>query len=325
MPDLNTEEEKDANVSDIPKGYSDGTIDWLERVTEDIEDGIYFTMPENIYRSLPFANYSAVKTLALGGTPAHYLASHSGDSRTSKAKGFGQLAHHAVLTPEYFEQFKPLPESIKQRRGDDWIALQAANPDIKYLSKSEWGKFETSRDAAGRVAKSIRSHPVAKNIVDKFYPEVVIVWTDKDTGVRCKCRIDVYSPEQKLIADIKTTSKKNPYQIGKSGYYLGYHIQASMYTDAVLAATGTEPKFYFVFVESEPPHLVCIANGHDAYDERAEDSIPGSYLELGRDQYRDALQVIKRCQENNEWEGFPLDIFEMVVPRYANMEGVYDV
>jgi len=154
---------------------------------------------------------------------------------------------------------------------------------------------------------------------------VVIVWTDKDAEVRCKCRIDVYSPEQKLIADIKTTSKKNPYQIGKSGYYLGYHIQSAMYTDAVRAATGTEPKFYFVFVESEPPHLVCIANGHDAYDEREENDNPGGYLELGREQYKDALKVIKQCQESNEWDGWPLDPMDMVIPRYAGMEGVYDV
>ena len=295
------------------------------KVKEDVEDGIYQELDEQIYRLLPFANYSAVKKLALGATPAHYRAAHRGDDKKTKAKSFGQIVHTAVLMPAWFEQFQPLPEQIKRRVGKEWEALKEAHPDHEFLSAAEWNKFEAARDSAYTVREKILEHPVAKNLLAEFFPEAVIVWTDKETGVRCKCRIDVYSPQRRLIADIKTTSKPNPYMIAKSGYYLGYHIQAAMYTDAVQAITGKELAFWFIFVESEPPHLVAVANGHDAFDERVENSNPGGYLELGREQYKWALEVIAKCEESGEWDGWPLDPTEMVIPKYAGFEGVYNV
>jgi len=171
----------------------------------------------------------------------------------------------------------------------------------------------------------VLDHPVAKTFFDDFHPEVVLIWTDEYSGIRCKGRVDCLAKDGSLMADPKTTSKRMQYQMAKSGYYLGYHIQAAMYTDGYAAITGNEIPFYFVFIESEPPHLVVPANGHSAFDERTDADSDKGYLELGREQYRAALMTIARCTESGEWDGYPMEVMDMVIPKFAGMEGVYDV
>lgn len=292
------------------------------------KDGFYYNMPEDVYRALPFANYSAVKSLCLGATPAHYVATHSGLDKDSDSKEFGRIVHQSILTPRDFENVLQLPDYIKQRRGKEWQDLQSAYPEKKFLPPAEYVKFEESKAIAEQVRASILNHPVVGNFFNggERY-EVVAIWTDKESGVRCKGRIDILGSEFSYIADLKTTSHYVPYRIARSGYFWGYHVQSAMYTDAVCTIQGLDfdepPPLWFIFVESNPPHLVLPANGHDAMDERTGEIVPKGYLEEGRMQYKQALKIIADCQNKNEWDGHPFDPVEMVIPKSAGYEAIF--
>lgn len=311
---------------------------------EEIKDGIYYDMAESQYRALPFAHYSAVKALCLGKTPAHYIALRDNIECDSDSKAFGRLVHEALLTPKVLECVEKLPDNIRARRGAEWEQLRDAFPEKTFLPSSEWKTFQKERDVAYRVRDSILNHPIAGELMRGIRTEVVLIWTDKETGVRCKARVDIFGRDADYLGDIKTTSKFIPYQIARSGYYFGYHIQSAMYTDAACQLTGKDPKdpmpFWFIFVESEYPHLPLLCNGHSAFDERkqaaefhdSEESYEGyladrakslEFLEFGREQYKAALRTIAQCENTGEWEGHPYTPLDMVIPKWAGSEGVY--
>ena len=287
-----------------------------------MDDGIYYDMSEEDYRALPFANYSNIKILCKGGTPAHYKAAVDGGEKVSKAMQFGKFAHIAILEPERIKTFQPLPPTVKTRKGKDYDQLCLDNPDITYHSPSEWREVVKHIESAWHVQQSVLSNPRIVAILEQAKSEVVLIWTDIDTQVRCKARLDLLSSE---IADLKTTSYSVSYQVGRCGYKLGYHIQSAFYTDGHTTASGgilSDPfKFSFIFIESSPPYLVSIFDGHGAYDERDEKHHPYIYLEMGRGQYKDALKTIKMCQKSGEWPGH-VDDPEMVIPKYAGWEGM---
>lgn len=296
--------------------------------TQEYADGFYYDMPEEIYRSLPFANYSAVKELCLGATPAHYKARHAGIDEESESKDFGTIVHQAILTPQAFENIEPLPPDIKQRRGKAWEDLRDGNPTIKFLPQSEYEKFLQDKKAAEIIRSAIFNHPVISNFfTGGERVEVVMIWTDKDSGVRCKGRIDILGKDFSFIADLKTTSHFIPYRIVRSGYFYGYHVQSAMYTDGLVTLTNGDfdepPPFWFIYVEKSPPHLVLPANGHQAMDERTGEISVYGYLNEGREQYKYALKVIADCQAKGEWEGHAYDPADMVIPKSAGWEAIY--
>jgi len=218
-----------------------------------------------------------------------------------------------------------LPDTIKRRAGNDYAALVADYPDRTYLPLGEWQKFNVERDVAYRIRDQINAHPIAGAMLEGCSPEVVAIWTDKETGIKCKCRIDLLRNDFKRIVDLKTTAKFIPYQIVKVGYSYGYHIQVAMYVDALCTLKGLDfdedpPEMYYIFVEKEPPYLIMLADGHASYDEMQELSDPYGYLRMGRLGYRQALHTILSCQSNDVWEGHPYDPQEMIIPKWAGWE-----
>jgi len=292
----------------------------------DLKDGFYEDIPEEEYRAWPFANASAVKILALGGAPAHYKAEVDGESESSDAKDFGKLVHMAVLEPARLDNFKLLPTHIKKRSGKDYDALCQQFPDFTWLPPSEWKKTEKQIRECKLIQAVAKANPIAADLLDRGKREVSMIWTDPESGVRCKGRMDLFA---NFIADVKTTSLTMIYPIARSGYRYGYHIQSAMYTDGATLLSGGIPEknpipFWFLFFESARPHLLSVYNGHSALDERQNNEpTPDGYLQQGRRQYKDALRTVASCMERGKWEGHPQDPQDMVIPRFAGWEGVY--
>ena len=287
------------------------------------KDGIYENIPDDEYRTWKLPSYSGVKLLCLGGTPAHYWGyMNARVDKNTKSMQFGSIAHRAIMEPEWFDTVRPLPPEVIRRSGDKFKQLCAENPGVSFLPPGEWAEFSAIKDSSMIIRERVKSHPVAWEIVERSKPEVSFVWTDQDTGVRCKGRADLLSDS---IVDIKTTTRSGQYQMAKSSYWMGYHIQAAMYTDAVTILRGGDPnidpvRFWFLFIEKELPHLISLFDGHAAYDERSDDCVPKGYLEFGRRKYKEALSTIKRCEESDTWDGYSFEPREMVIPKYAGWE-----
>ena len=61
------------------------------------------------------------------------------------------------------------------------------------------------------------------------------------------------------VVDLKTISKADPRTITRQSYDYGYAQQADFYRRGIHAVTGQWLPFVHVFVESDEPHIVHVA------------------------------------------------------------------
>jgi exodeoxyribonuclease VIII len=121
--------------------------------------------------------------------------------------------------------------------------------------------------------------------------EVSMFWTDNDTGIECKGRMDGFSKLYNVVYDVKTT--KDCIAFRKQFFSLRYQIQVAYYMDAVHTITGTMPNVFLLYaVEKEPPYLSKFYNIYPG-DE--------SFI-IGRDEYKYLLNRYSECENNNNFD-----------------------
>jgi exodeoxyribonuclease VIII len=93
------------------------------------------------------------------------------------------------------------------------------------------------------------------------------------------------------LVGLKTAADAAPHAFGKQCARLDYHLQTAFYADGYEAATGKAPRVVEIVVESTQPHdVVTYIIGADV-------------LEIGRDQYRQLLELRAACVSSGEWPG----------------------
>lgn len=169
---------------------------------------------------------------------------------TSSAMDFGKAAHALAL--ESRKVYVPIPASALNeqghKKGAAWKAFEAEHVGKVLLKPDDITQLES-------MVASLRATPLARDIVDApARREVVLRWTDEQTDIPMKCRIDVLRETFEWVADMKTSRTINTRQWAAQAYELGYHRQAALYCDAVESICKTRPKFYFVPMLKEPPY-----------------------------------------------------------------------
>ena len=125
-------------------------------------------------------------------------------------------------------------------------------------------------------------------------------------GVECKALVDLYQSKQ--IVDLKTTSKPvNARQFVKSVNDLHYDLQVALYSELVRINEGlsTPPLWHWAVVSMVPPYTLAIW----------ECDI--SFFLNGCGKLDHCLDVLKRCQANNEWPGPPATPQLLTMPTWA--------
>lgn len=303
-------------------------------------DGIYLNIPEKEYRALPYVCYSSLKHIAADGkSPAHYKALKDHKGKTTRAMEFGNLVHDAILEPGKFEGIEPLPDTIKQRHGRDWENFKLLHPDVEFLPTAQYFEWKKSRDLAFEIVGRLKQDPVIWLFInpETNYTEVTIIWTDPETGIKCKGRLDALDKQLRHIGDPKTTYHQTPYGVVKDAFTKGYYIQVAMYTDGLVHAYNSMKKkarvdmgfkldkmsldspipFYYIWIENQFPHFFFYSNAHQCTDERTMDFLPYGFLDYGRKKYKDALNTIKKC-EDSYYDGYPITPVDMVIPQWAD-------
>ena len=129
-------------------------------------------------------------------------------------------------------------------------------------------------------------------------------WQEDETWLRV--RPDWISKDHKLIIDYKTTGiSVNPSELGRFIVNMGYDIQAALYSRGVKTIHGVEPKFIFIFQETEEPYF-CSFIG-----------LPPEFMEMGKQKIEYGLFLWQECMERNEWPGYPDRICYPDVPAWA--------
>jgi exodeoxyribonuclease VIII len=108
-----------------------------------------------------------------------------------------------------------------------------------------------------------------------------------------------------IIPDLKSCLDASPEEFAKTIFNMDYHIQAAMYVDGLKANNIDAKVFVFVAVEKEPPFAVGVY------------VLDNDYIEIGRQQYKKALQILAQCIKDNKYPAYSEDIVELKPPRWA--------
>ena len=236
-------------------------------------------VPFEGYAAIDAVNWSTLKEMAKSG--AHYRHRLTTPRKDTPAMRFGRAVHCAVLEPDRF----PLECVIwdGDRRGNAWKEFAEVNSGRTILKFDEYETCLAVRDA-------VWSHPAAAPMLDGP-SEIVLEWTDPDTGLACKARLDkVYEGGP---ADLKTTKTTDPREFERTSGNLLYHAQLSFYRRGLreCALGGLDAVPRIIAVEVEPPYDVVVFRLSD------DALIAGDQL-VG-----DLLAHVASCRERGEWPG----------------------
>ena len=263
--------------------------------------GIYYGVPFSEYQQWPFVNGSLLATLR-DRTPCHAEYERTHPKEPTPALEFGTQFHIALLEPaEYARQYRALPADAPRRPSDR--QRNAANPSAATIAAIEWWdawQAADYREITAENAEKIEAMRAAvlatqaKQYITGGRAEISLVWDDPVTGLRCKGRVDYgqEQPWQDNITDMKTCEDAGAEKFRKSVFFYGYHFKAAWYVDAWKIITGSEPLFYWLAVEKQPPFCCKTWQADD------------KALEAGRMAYRRLLDRWAECVKRGEYPAY---------------------
>ena len=163
---------------------------------------------------------------------------------------------------------------------------------------------EEMLDTANAMAVSLIRHPIVNKLFKSGKAEQSMFWTDPDTGLYCKGRLD-WASDLGYLVDLKTTIDASVEQFSRSIANFGYHRQNAMYVDGYTEITKTVTKgFIFIAVESKAPHAVGVYN----LDSEGEGQ--------GRMEYKELLAQFGECLESDVWPAYSDKVEEIELPHW---------
>jgi len=260
-------------------------------------------MAEDDYHAAAYAlSASGIKLLLPPGCPAKFRWAQMHPVYKGEFD-FGSAAHKLVLGSgpkiEVIDADAWRTNAAKDAR--DYARMAGHIP----LLRKDYERVEA-------MADQIRRHPLARVLFDPAHgqPEQSLFWTDPDTGVPCRARLD-WLPEPRrgplTIPDYKTAAAAHPDPASKAVGNYGYHIQHAWYTaGAAELGLDDDPAFVFVFQEKDPPYLVNVVQLDDGA------------IQAGRVACRAAAEIFRDCTAADTWPGYPADIPAVPLPPWAS-------
>jgi hypothetical protein len=216
----------------------------------------------------------------------------------------GTALHCAVLEPEKFRATYVTPPKFDRRTTAGKTAaeeFEKANADKLFLP------FDDHQTCL-KMSESVWHHPMARELLSGFGKnEVCAVWTDKLTGLRCKCLIDRLGrwAGWSCLSDVKTCQDASPSGFAKAVYNLGYHERVAYYLDGLSAISPAQRKWFWIAVEKERPYAVAV------YEPDEE------MLLAGRQSARQHLSTFAERKARNVWPGYSDSSVLLRLPRWA--------
>lgn len=169
---------------------------------------------------------------------------------------FGKLCHCLLLEPD----------KVK----DEYVVVDfgASRTNKKYeQAKQDYpGKIIVSPkevDHAAKMITNVKEHKLASLILDGATAEMPFIWTDKETGMPCKAKLDAIKRTKSglVVIDYKTSGDIE--SILNWPQKLQYPLQSELYCRAVEAKYGEKPVEFVFIIQSNregEEDIVCVAN-----------------------------------------------------------------
>jgi hypothetical protein len=254
------------------------------------EEGIYYDVPAEVYRSWPYMNASVIKAGAKSMLEAHHARNGGGDESASMA--WGSLLHRFVL--EGSGNIVAFPGKV--RRGKDFEEFKTRHGDAWIITGRELDGCNAAKDR-------IMEHGSASVLIGKACVEVSIVWRDELTSMMCKARLDGLCDT--CWFDYKTTRSIEAGQFYRQAYSLGWHLQMAHYRAGINQLTGKDLDVYIIGQESKAPFDVRVFR-------------IGSHIMTPATLRRDQIMgEIDWCIFTNKWPGISEEVTEFELPEWA--------
>lgn len=239
------------------------------------------------YFAMDAVNWSSLKNM--DDSPLHYKYALDHPRADTAQTALGRYVHAAVLDPaSILTDFAIWEEG--DRRGNAWKEFAAAN-----ASKTIFKRSEVDEMAPIIAALRVAMRPYLTSTAQM---ERILTWTDEATGIRCKCRPDLFDPASRLVLDLKTTRSVDIRRFGHDVARYQYHGQVAHYSAGITAALGWTPEQHILIaVESAPPHDV------------ATFPLDADTLRTGAEKVAALLAQLAECRATNTWPGrYPIPI-----------------
>ena len=178
----------------------------------------------------------------------HYLES-AGVTETDSMR-LGTAVHARILEPQLFDSEVAVLPEMNLRTKDGRLERD------QFVEKNK-GKTVIRQDDMHTVEciyQNFKYHHLAPDLIQG---NIEFSHYGVQDGIEIRCRPDVYNPETKIIADVKTCQDNSPRAFKSDVYKYAYHLQAVFYCGALHNITGeyySPLNFRFIAVETNPPY-----------------------------------------------------------------------
>lgn len=271
-----------------------------------------------IGRRIPFAEYAAIDAVNWSSLKQgiqslkHYRDALDVERKDTPAMRFGRAVHCACLEPDEFPRRYVIddgtaadlapPRNTKAGK-EAWAAFCADHPDCGILTPDEWraaafadlhpGKELLSDDeytAALACRDAVRSDPFAAPYLVGLRPEVSIEWTDAETRLRCKARLDGILADGTDV-ELKTARTIAYGPFASDAWRRGYYHQLAFRRLGLIALGIDVPCQRWIAVESARPFDVGTFAPHPTAMDKADEEV------------RELLIRLAHAKKTNVWPG----------------------
>ena len=278
-----------------------------------MQPGVYSISNEQ-YHASPGISRSAI--MDFRKTPRHYWHKHINPDyikpTATPAMVLGEAFHVALLEPDKFED----RFAVKERNN----LLIGKLPLLRDVGREAYDEAKRKQEAVRaekeRLEKEFEERSIDKIVIDEDdYKKIItmkseiladdtnkeivtdakveqsIFWIDPDTQLLCKCRPDIW--HNAFIVDLKTTNDASEEEFRRSIVKYGYHIQFAMIREGLKRQCDIDMRNFIILAqEKEAPFLSAVYQ----LDDEA--------LTEGHIKFKEYLQQIKACHDNNRFPGY---------------------
>lgn len=256
-------------------------------------EGVFFDLPEDVYRTAPGVNISALKEAI---TPAHYRAVRDAEQpeEPTPAQIFGRAFHAFALEGRVSFVIKPEGMDYRSKEGKAWRDAQTA----PILTQDEADSVKAMRTA-------LDNHDLAKAILRSGGRSEVSAFKRHSSGLLLKGRADYLTTDEAgftTIVDLKSCGfgDASETQFNREIAKWGYHRQDAFYRD-MFGATF----FLFIAVEKVPPYGVNVLQ------------VDAEAVAKGRAANERDLAMLAEADASGLWQGYTPGMKTIKLPKWA--------
>lgn len=241
-------------------------------------------------------------------TPKHfwniYLNPLASPKRSTPAMEFGSALHMYILEPEKFHEeyylMEPNSHHGSSKLGKEFKANQIELSNGRQIIDQE------DYDELFKIRESVWQSSDVREVIEGAKYEQSIYWKDKETGLLCKARPDIW--QEHFIADIKSTCDASEHSFRRDFYENGGHVQMAMIQEGIKEVTGYDMNYFIALAfEKTAPYAEAIY------------PLDESLLEKGKQEFHETLRKMADCFEKDIWPGYePTTLF---LPSYIAIKG----